>query len=148
MTLRMMTTRRTALKVLQLAGLAAAAPSATLAAPREMTARERFDHHFAEMKKAAHELDPAIYSWQLAKSEDDEIACALQITAYRATGRYDGDGIYESAREKPKGGPLHYTVRFLNHRSDGQRLFSISTPMDSMRVTEARLVSLIGRKIA
>lgn len=147
MTIRMMT-RRTALKVLQFAGIAAAVPATTIAAPREMTARERFDHHFAEMKKAAHELNPAIYSWQLAKSEDDDIACALQITAYRATGSYQGDGTYEAAREKPMGGRLHYTVQFLNHHSDGQRLFSVSTPMDSMRVTEARLVSLIGRKIA
>src|SRR5690606_30518931 len=80
-------TRRRALGFLAAVGASSAGTVAVSAATA--TAQERFDHHLAELKKAAEELDPMIGSWHVAPMERDGQRCAVIITAFRVTGRYE-----------------------------------------------------------
>lgn len=123
-------------------------PVVAVADQPEMTAQERFDHHLAELKKVAKELDPRIGAWQVARAEDDDLGCVVCITAFRVTGRYEGDGTYERGRERVTGGRTKYEVRLLDHEKDGHRVFSVRTPMDRMELPEPSFNTFIGRKIA
>jgi hypothetical protein len=57
----------------------------------QMTAIERRDYHFAEMKRAISEIYPDIHNWSVDFGDDRDprdYACALFVTAYRpATDR-------------------------------------------------------------
>lgn len=113
------------------------------------TAKERFAFHLAELKRAAEELDPRIGQWHVVRLEDDDLTCPLIISARRHTGRYEGDGTYESGTRsgQANGGP-QYKVRLLDHQLDGHRAFHVSTPMDKMVLTEPALNTFIGRRVA
>lgn len=133
---------------------AAGAAGATIAIPvvakaeAELNARERFKHHLAELKKAAEELDPRIGYWSEGLSPSDDMKCSIAISAYRVTGRYEGDGKYESSSLSGLGRPAIYDVVLLPERIDGQRMFSVRTSMDRMTLAEPRLNTFIGRRLA
>lgn len=127
---------------------AAIAIPAVAEAKAEMSAKERFDFHLAELKKAAVELDPRIGSWSALRAEDDELNCALVITAFRVTGRYEGDGAYEAGSANWNGSRTKYQVRLLDHRTDGHRMFEVKTSMSRMVLAEPRLNTFIGRRVA
>lgn len=114
---------------------------------RRLSAQERFDHHLAELKKAAEELDPQIGYWQAKACPDGDFTCSVIITAFRVTGRYDGDGVYEGGTEGWSGKRGTYQVRLRDSLLDGERTFNVSTPMDRMTLKESRLRTYIGRRI-
>lgn len=118
-------------------------------AAQPMTAQERFDLHLAELKKAAEELDPRIGYWNIRVADEDGLQCALIVTAFRATGFYEGDGIYECSTANFNGSRTKYTVRLLPEKFDGKRAFQVNTLSNSDRMTmiEPRLNTFIGRKI-
>ncbi|MCO5083888.1 MAG: twin-arginine translocation signal domain-containing protein [Rhizobiaceae bacterium] len=117
-------------------------------ATAQMTAEERFDFHLAEFKKAAEELDPRIGSWCVARLADADLRCSLAISAHRVTGRYEGDGKYESGALSALGRPTIYDVALLADRVDGHRMFSVRTSMDRMVLAEPRLNTFIGRRVS
>lgn len=129
----------------------AGAVAATIAAPAiadaavEMPAKERFDHHLAELKKAAEDLDPRIGSWLVKHSPGDDLGCGLLISAFRVTGRYEGDGQYDASTS---GRHIIYTVELLPDRVDGERMFSVRTPMERMTMPEPRFRTFIGRRVS
>lgn len=122
-------------------------PTAHAEDGRGVTARARFEHHLAEMKKAAEELDPCIGAWHVALADDGDAGCGLAISAYRVSGRYQGDGTYEASRERALGGRTQYEVRLLDEHSGGDRVFLVSNSMDRMKLPEPRFNTFIGRKI-
>lgn len=141
-------TRRQSLGFLAAVGTASAGTVAVSAVTT--TAQERFDYHLAELKKAAEELDPLIGSWHVAPMERDGQRCAVIITAFRVTGRYEGDGIYEGGEELWNGRRIKYRVTLLPHRLDGERLFKVTTLSggDRLQLLESRLETFIGRRLA
>lgn len=114
---------------------------------RRLSAQERFDHHLAELKKAAEELDPQIGYWHAKACPDGDFTCSVIITAFRVTGRYDGDGIYEAAKEGWDGKRIKYHVRLRGDLLDGERSFDVSTAMDRVHLTESRLRTCVARRI-
>lgn len=131
------------------AGLAGLTVSAAPPAIAEMTALARRDFHLAEFKRAAQELDPAIEHWHVVMAEDENRGCSLVVTAFRRTGRYMGDGVYEgSSPSAVSGKPTLYRVRLLDRRIDGQRAFDVRTDMDRMTLPESRFNTWIGKKVA
>jgi hypothetical protein len=126
--------------------IAGAAP--LVAAASKMTAQERFDYHLAELKKAAAEIDPMIGRWHVSELAEGETAgCALIISAFRVTGRYQGDGLYERAKPNWNGAFTRYNVRLLDHRIDDERLFEVSCLGERMQLIEPNLNTFIGRKL-
>ncbi|SDG19140.1 hypothetical protein [Pelagibacterium luteolum] len=127
---------------------AMAAPVALFSAPAnggEQTAQERFDWHLAELKRAAEELDPMISHWHLAHPK-----CAgdyLTLTARRVTGRYTGDGIYESGQETVTGGRVHYRVELTDAVIDGARTFKVSCSGEHRLLLEYVLETRIGKRV-
>lgn len=146
----MKTTRRTFLGGIAAASIPAGAVAASVAVPAAQTAQERLEYHLAEMKAAAQELDPRIGSWQITRAEDDSLGCSLIITAFRLTGRYDGDGIYEKGSPSWNGARAKYEVRLIKGRPNGERLFKVESigGMDRMQLPESRLETFIGKRIA
>lgn len=61
-------------------GTVVAAPVAVEAAIAG--AKERYDYHLSELKKAAVELDPSIKRWEASVSERDDLACRVLIAAF------------------------------------------------------------------
>lgn len=144
----MQTTRRSLL-----GGLAASSlPAGVFVASAAVltTAKERFEYHLEEMKKAAEEIDPLIGSWHISPIEDDGARCALLVSAFRVTGRYEGDGIYEGAEELWNGNRIKYRVALLPDRIDDERLFRVTTldGSERLQLLESRLETFIGRRIA
>lgn len=117
---------------------------------RRQTADERYAFHLAELKKAAEEIDPRIGSWQITRAEDDSLGCSLVITAFRVTGRYDGDGIYEKGSPNWNGDRTKYKVCLIKECPNGERLFKVESlgGMDRIQLPESRLETFIGRRIA
>lgn len=112
---------------------------------REKTAKERFDYHLAEFKRAAEELDPMIGNWHLATPEvAGEPMC---LYANRITGRYVGDGIYESGQEIVRGFRNKWEVRLTDVVIDGSRTFMVECPGERMRLLEHVLETYIGKRI-
>lgn len=146
----MQTTRRSFLGGLAAATLPAGAIAASAAVPTKQTAKERFEYHLEEMKRAAEELDPLIGSWHISPIEDDGARCALLVSAFRVTGRYEGDGIYEAGEEHWNGNRIKYRVTLLPDRIDDERLFKVTTTDGSERLQllESRLETVIGRRLA
>jgi len=134
---------------LVLAGSSIAAPIAADAA-EPMTAEERYRYHLDEFKRAAEELDPRIGSWNAAKAADDDLNCAIAITAFRVTGRYAGDGLYEGGSQNWNGTRTKYSVRLLDYRTNGKRMFEVCTlsQSDRMVLAEPRLNTFIGKKMS
>jgi hypothetical protein len=137
-------TRRAALLgALTSSALVVPAAAVQLAAPA-MTAQERYDHHLAEFQKAAAELDPAINRWSVASRGN-----TLSVTAFRVTGRYDGDGFYEF--RSPIGTKYVDHVSLSSERIDGERSFALRRwpgygPAYN-RMTESCLCESIGAKV-
>ena len=143
-------TRRLFLRNTAAAGAVGAvvAVPAVAEAKAELSAKERFDHHLAEFKKAAEELDPRIGSWNVYHSQDEDLNCPIVVSAHRVTGRYEGDGKYEAGSLSALGRPVIYDVTLLDYRTDGQRMFSVRTEMDRMVLAEPRLNTFIGRRVS
>lgn len=133
-----------------LAAVGAASASTVAVSTVTTTAQERFNHHLAELKKAAEELDPMIGSWHVSPIEDDGQHCAVLITAFRISGRYEGDGVYEGGEEQWNGNRIKYRVTLLPSRLDGERVFEVKTLSggDRLQLVESRLETYIGRKLA
>ncbi|MER8539149.1 hypothetical protein NKH17_06745 [Mesorhizobium sp. M1334] len=128
-----------------LGGLAIASVGgvAAVSAQRDMTAHERYEHHLAELKKAAEEIDPRISHWDGFNFLGDEGSdgCGMMISAHFRTGRYQGDGIYETEHS----GPVKVTL--LADRRDGKRMFAYSWPNGRHEIPEDRLEAFIVRKV-
>lgn len=114
-----------------------------------MTAQERFDFHLAEFKRAAEELDPMIGDWLRKGQPGDEGGCVIFLSAFRRTGQYDGDGLYERGNPCL---PSPYQVRLIDGRIDGERMFEVTRldemtrQTERMQMTESRLNTFIGRR--
>ncbi|WP_417585069.1 hypothetical protein [Pelagibacterium sp.] len=137
--------RRDLLKGLPGAAFIPAAIASTPVLAREVSAQERYDYHLAEFKRAAEELDPMIAHWNLM--QPDGLGEPIRIYAHRVTGRYEGDGIYESGKETALGGRIHYRVELANDIIDGKRTFMVSAGMDRRWLLENVLETTIGRRI-
>lgn len=143
-------TRRTALGLMAAVATPSAAAVAIAAARTStphMTPEARYAFHLAELKKAAEEIDPQIGSWHIVRDDGGDLGCGLFIAAYRVTGRYEGDGIYEGGPRPALGHRVKYRVTLLDYRTDGHRMFEVKTPMDRMVLAEPKLNTFIGRKI-
>lgn len=146
----MQTTRRSFLGGLAAASLPAGAIAASSAIPTAQSAQERFEYHLDAMKKAAEELDPLIGFWHVSPLEDDGARCALLVSAFRVTGRYEGDGIYDGAEELWNGNRIKYRITLLPDRIDDERLFRVTTldGSERLQLLESRLETFIGRRLA
>jgi hypothetical protein len=128
------------------AALAAASMIAETAAP--MTARERFDFHLAEMKKAATEVQPLVRFNIIERLGQPDWPIALSILGQWATGRYEGDGLYEGGSARHR-----YNVKLLDTKFDGEREFSVINIGEKdrrqwMTLTEPSFDSFIGPKVS
>lgn len=143
-------TRRRFLRDTAAAGAVVTAIAASVVAVASIpkTARERFDAALDELKAAAQELDPLIERWDAGFATDAALTMRVVITAHRRTGKYEGDGTYEAGEERPLGGYTPYQVRLLKMRIDGHRVFDVRTSMDRMVLTEPRLNTFIGKRVA
>ena len=130
-----------------LAATAAASGSAVAASSAPASSQERFDYHLAELKKAAEELDPAIGRWVSQSSPDGDLNCSVLITAFRVTGRYEGDGVYEAATAEWNGKRVEYHVRRRLDLMDGERSFDVWNSKDRMTMTESRFRTFIARRL-
>ncbi|MFK4770139.1 hypothetical protein [Rhizobium sp. ZW T2_16] len=113
-----------------------------------MTAQERFDFHLSELKRAAEELDPRIGDWLVRDHTSAGEGCSILISAFRTTGWYEGDGLYEAGKKNWNGSKTEYKVRLLADQIDGERLFEVTCPGERMQLIETRLNTFIGRRIA
>ena len=145
--------RRTILK----GGLVFAATAHTAVASSERThgdpkssAKERFDFHLSELKRAAEELDPKIGHWTICDfNQDSAGGCSLIVSAFRVTGRYEGDGMYEAGKQTWNGDRVEWRVKLLSGRVDGERMFDVSCPGEKrMHLIESRLNTFIGRRLS
>lgn len=116
----------------------------------QMTAQERFDFHLCELKTAAQELDPMIGHWTICDiNRNSEGGCSLLISAFRVTGRYAGDGMYEAGKQTWNGSRVEWRVKALAEHIDGERLFDVSCPGEKkMQLVESRLNTFIGRRLS
>ncbi|WP_127143174.1 hypothetical protein [Pelagibacterium montanilacus] len=137
--------RRDILKALPGAALTPVALSAPAAADEVMTAYERLKYHLAEFKRAAEELDPMLVRWRLNLPERP--GDPMLLVGNRVTGRYEGDGIYESGHETALGARIHYRVELTNEVIDGYRTFIVSCPGERSRRLEHVLETTIGKRI-
>jgi len=131
------------------AGVAIVAPAIVEASVREETARERFDFHLAELKKAAMEVDPELrFNEVLVEFDDPRLVMPIMICAMRACGRYEGDGLYAGGwyfREDS------YKVEQIGSQIDGERIFLL-TPVKAhgdkpFTLSETKLEAFIGQKL-
>jgi len=107
---------------------------------------ERRAFHLAEYKRASEELDPMIRNWTDFNATD---TCGGGSVAFRITGQYIGDGIYEGGAESFSGKRIQYRVDLRpGELIDGERTFRVSCPGDRMILTEGRLETFIGCKLA
>ncbi|RUU12478.1 hypothetical protein EOD23_07315 [Mesorhizobium sp. USDA-HM6] len=142
---------------LLLGGLSAAA--ALVAAPRAhaetsapMTARERFDFHLAEMKKAAAEIDQNVRFTQCVENlGKPDRPLAVMIMGQWARGRYEGDGVYAGGsdwRESER-----YNVKLLDTKAGDEREFSViqvgeKNRQQWMTMSEQSFEAFIGEKVS
>ncbi|MBB3610956.1 hypothetical protein [Rhizobium sp. BK602] len=131
--------------VISTTGVAGAAP--LVVAATKMTVQERYDFHLAELQKAAAEINPMISYWRVDQPDEDSQNRAIVLIAYQDTGRYDGDGRYEAANPNWNGKRSIYNVKLMDYRIDGERVFHVSTPMESRWLTEPCFKTFVGRKI-
>lgn len=142
------TTRRSFLKAAPAAAAVAAVPVAIASTAKADTpAIDRFNFHLAELKRAAEELDPRIGSWTITRPENDDAGVGFLMAAYRVTGRYIGDGIYEGGSENWNGGYTRYQVSLRPEKVNGHRSFEVNTQMDRMILSEPRLNTFIRSKV-
>jgi hypothetical protein len=136
-------TRRAAMFGAAVSSAALAIPAVAAVKPT-MTAEQRRAYHLAEFKRACEEIDPMIGSWPDGWDRRDK---NYGLYAHRVTGRYAGDGIYESGRVDALGerGPL--TVTLTPERIDDERTFFVTRAGRRTRMTETLLENSIGRKL-
>lgn len=130
------------------APLGAAVAEAEPIAPPVPSAEERFQHHLDGLKTAAMEIDPRIGSWHVSRSADDDLGCSVIISAFRVSGRYEGDGVYVSGLSGVTGSRTRYSVRLRPDLMDGHRTFDVVSTMDRMILPEPRFNTFIGRKVS
>ena len=91
-----MLTRRAMLTSTPALALAVTTPAAAMAAMPQLSARQRYDFHLAEMMKAATEINPLVRFTDSCDSLDDPTRpLAVMIMGQWAKGHYAGDGIYK-----------------------------------------------------
>ncbi|ESZ05436.1 hypothetical protein X735_32375 [Mesorhizobium sp. L2C085B000] len=132
------------------AALAAAASTIAKTAP-PMSARERFDFHLAEMKKAATEVQPLVRFHIKERLGQPDWPVALMILGQWATGQYEGDGLYAGGNSCDKS--ERYKVKLLDTKVDGEREFSVINIGEKdrrrwMTLSEPAFESFIGAKVA
>jgi hypothetical protein len=111
-----------------------------------LAAKDRRAFHLAEFKRASEEMDPMIGHW--SEWTDDHNG-NVELTAFKLTGRYEGDGIYECGRPNHLGNRARYEVALRpGDTIDGERTFRVSCPGDRLVLVESRLQTFIGRRIA
>lgn len=137
--------RRDFFKSLPSAAFLPAALVATPSVARDFSAKARYDYHLAEFKRAAEELDPMIGHWSLMPP--DWPGEPIRLYAHRVTGRYEGDGLYESGQENVWGRRGQREVRLTDVMIDGQRTFMVECPGERMRLLEHVLETRIGKRI-
>lgn len=140
--------RRPMLAAIPACGLAPAVLAK--AAPADVSAitpRQRLNAAIAELKAAAQEMDPNIERWNIGWAEDDRLVIGFSAVAYRRTGQYEGDGIYEGGPDW-RGRHTKYQVRLLDRQIDGHRTFEVRSEMDRMVQTEPCLNTFIRRRVA
>ncbi len=137
--------RRTFLRSAPAVAAAVSIPAARASAAQ--SAQERFEYHLAEMKKAAEELDPMIGRWHELGKPSDETNCVFMISAFRVTGHYQGDGVYERSQENWNGTISKHNVKLLDYREGGERVFLVSTEGEQIRLPESRLNTFIGKLV-
>ncbi|RWE30752.1 hypothetical protein [Mesorhizobium sp.] len=117
-----------------------------------MTARERYNFHLEEMKKAALEIDPAV---RFTHSEEylgrPENPLAVMIMGRWAKGRYEGDGVYAGGSEWCK--QTRYNVEMLDTTVGGEREFSVIEIGETdrtkwMTLAEPNFEAFIGEKVS
>ncbi|MBN9345609.1 MAG: hypothetical protein J0I48_05300 [Devosia sp.] len=146
-----MVSRRTILQALPFLGASVAAPAIAddlakwQADPETMTVEQRRDHHLAEFKRACEEIDPNIRDWSFSRDEDRG---TLALIAFVRTGRYEGDGLYESGTENIWGKRGQWHVKLRPGKIDGHRSFTVQCPGEWQVLTEPRLDTFIGRRLA
>lgn len=144
-------TRRVLLKFLPGAAAAVSIPVADVFAAPKMSARERVDFLFAELKIAIEEANPNVRVCDILNYLDDpDSPLPLMFIVQWATGKYEGDGIYCHGNGLDR--TSRYQVTMLDHPIKGERGFLVIPvgKQDSMemRLTESRLESFIGQKIS
>jgi hypothetical protein len=124
--------RRAFLKMAPAAAAAISMPAAAIALPcppqqAEMTAAERMAHHLEEYKKAAQEVDPRIYGWNVYEHMDPSstMACAAVIAAFRWLGDFDGDGWYLIRFGDQSEAEPHHVARSPAHDQKAERWFRL-----------------------
>jgi hypothetical protein len=141
------------------AGTAATLPAAALGSggvvthqtpaepPLQLTAQERFDLHFEELKKAAQEMYPRLISWECKISHETDVMAGLLIYAFPETCRYEGDGRYRRATCSATGRYGVLDVKLLDKRKDGERVFLVDDGMDRYELKETRFRTYFSGKV-
>lgn len=133
------------------AGAVATTVAPVIAEAKSTSPRERYDHHLAELKKAALELDPRIRFSQCSDNLGDSDAnMGVVIMGQWATGFYDGDGIYAGGSKWSRAGRFH--VKMLKRAVDGERGFSLIQVGEKdrrkwMEISESSLEAFIGKRV-
>lgn len=133
---------------LVVAGVGGGEVSAAAAAGEpQQTARERYAHHLAELKKAAEEINPRIAHWSgfdFLANEDKQDGCGVLIAAHLRRGRYEGDGLYTAGY-----GSSTFRVRLLADRAkeDGKRWFVYRDKGRDHVMREDELEAFVVRKV-
>lgn len=123
--------------------------SATAEPAPVLTPRRRLDAALAELKAAAQEIDPNIERWDIGWAVDDSLTIGFSAMAFRRTGQYEGDGIYEGGSPAWHGSRVKYRVTLRSHPIDGHRAFDVCTDMDRMVLTEPRFNTfIVGGKVS
>ncbi len=132
-----------------LAGAAVAAAPVLPAAAEPATPRQRLNAAIAELKAAAQEMDPSIERWDIGWAQDDGMTLGFSAMAFRRTGQYEGDGIYEGGSKAQHGKRPRWRVKLRPHPVDGHRVFDVCTDMDQMVLTEPKFNTfIVGGKVA
>ncbi|TGQ32785.1 hypothetical protein [Mesorhizobium sp. M00.F.Ca.ET.216.01.1.1] len=119
-------------------------------ASQEMTARERFDFHLAEMKKAAIEINPLVrFAQDIECLDKPERPLALGVLGQWATGRYEGDGVYAGGDQYSRR-PLQREAA--RHEGLRRTRFSVIQVHENdrrkwMRLSESSFEAFIGKKV-
>ncbi len=128
------------------AGAAITVPDLTAVAS-PASAPERFEAALEKLKAAASEIDPSIARWDIGFAVDASLSMRVCITALRQSGHYHGDGVYEAAEPNWRGEHTRYSVKLMDERVGGARVFRVYSSMDSWLLPEAKFNTFIGRRV-
>jgi len=135
------------------AGTVAIVSEAMPAEPQQ-TPRQRFHFHLAEMQRAAMEINPELrFNRVLMEFDDPRFDMPIMICAMKATGWYQGDGVYVGGSHM---NDRRYRVELLDERIDGERGFLL-TPVGRRDInmnkapftlSETKLEAFIGERLS